>query len=71
MKPGPTVMFVGVSKRSWQAEIIQDHLEEAEEMFEVLVVSPEGTVIGNTDKAEVTIGDIRETGQNNMCFTPQ
>uniref|UniRef100_A0A3Q1H8X6 C-type lectin domain-containing protein n=1 Tax=Anabas testudineus TaxID=64144 RepID=A0A3Q1H8X6_ANATE len=50
----------GVSKRSWQAEIIQDHLEEAEEMFEVQLVSPEGTVIGNTYTAVVTIRDIRE-----------
>lgn len=55
-----------MSKRSWQAEIIQDHLEEAEEMFEVLLVSPDGTVIGNTDKAEVTIRDIRERGQINI-----
>lgn len=59
-------MFVGVSKRSWQAEIIQDHLEEAEEMFEVLLVSPEGAVIGSTEKAEVTIGDIKEGGENNV-----
>ncbi|KAL6118931.1 frem1 [Pungitius sinensis] len=47
----------GVSKRSWQIQIIQDHLEEAVEMFEVLLVSPEGTVIGSIDKAPVTIRD--------------
>ncbi|XP_041821251.1 FRAS1-related extracellular matrix protein 1a [Chelmon rostratus] len=50
----------GVSKRSWQAEIIQDDLEEAEEAFEVLLVSPEGTVIGSINKAQVTI---RESGR--------
>lgn len=50
---------IGMLKRSWQAEIIQDHLEEAEEAFEVLLVSPEGTVIGNINKTQVTI---RESG---------
>ncbi|XP_070711353.1 FRAS1-related extracellular matrix protein 1a [Pempheris klunzingeri] len=47
----------GVSKRSWQTEIIQDHLEEAEETFEVLLVFPEGTVISNINKAQVIIRD--------------
>lgn len=46
-----------MSKRSWQTEIIQDHLEEAAEMFEVLLTSPEGTVIGSVSKAQVTIRD--------------
>lgn len=53
-------VYTGVSKRSWQAEIIQDDLEEAEEAFEVLLVSPEGTVIGSINKAQVTI---RESGR--------
>lgn len=62
MRPAPTLVkswdvsvSVGVSKRSWQIEIVQDHLEEAEEMFEVLLVSPEGTVISSINKAQVTI----------------
>lgn len=33
-------------------------------MFEVMLVSPEGTVIGNTDKTEVTIRDTGERGKN-------
>ncbi|XP_055369067.1 FRAS1-related extracellular matrix protein 1a isoform X2 [Betta splendens] len=61
--PSSLIQFdPGVSRRSWQAEIIQDDLEEAEEMFEVLLVSPEGTVIGNTHKADVTIRDNGERG---------
>lgn len=48
-------MCVGVSKRSWHAEIIRDHLEEAEETFEVLLVSPEGTVISSIHTAQVII----------------
>ncbi|KAA8582572.1 hypothetical protein FQN60_006243 [Etheostoma spectabile] len=36
---------------------VQDHLEEAEETFEVLLVSPQGTVIGSNNKARVTIKD--------------
>lgn len=64
MRPAPTLVndcdvsvYVGVSKRSWRSEIVQDHLEEAEEMFEVLLVSPQGTVIGSNNKARVTIKD--------------
>uniref|UniRef100_UPI0037E8F5E3 FRAS1-related extracellular matrix protein 1a n=1 Tax=Semicossyphus pulcher TaxID=241346 RepID=UPI0037E8F5E3 len=56
--PSSLIQFdPGVSKRTWQTEITQDHLEEAEEVFEVLLVSPEGTVIGRTDKTQVTIRD--------------
>lgn len=54
---------VGVSKRSWQTEIILDHLEEAEELFEVLLVSPEGTMIGSINKAQITI---RDTGRGQV-----
>ncbi|XP_026182676.1 FRAS1-related extracellular matrix protein 1a isoform X2 [Mastacembelus armatus] len=58
INPSSLIQFdPGVSKRSWQTEAIQDHLEEAEEMFEVLLVSPEGTVIGSISKATVTIRD--------------
>lgn len=38
-------------------EIIQDHLEEADETFELLLVSPEATVIGRIQKAQITIRD--------------
>lgn len=44
-----------MSQRSWQIQIIQDNLEEAEEVFEVLLASPEGTVVGSNSKAQVTI----------------
>ncbi|XP_034712307.1 FRAS1-related extracellular matrix protein 1a isoform X2 [Etheostoma cragini] len=58
ISPSSLVQFdPGVAKRSWRSEIIQDHLEEAEEMFEVLLVSPQGTVIGRNNKAQVTIKD--------------
>ncbi|XP_056298988.1 FRAS1-related extracellular matrix protein 1a [Pseudoliparis swirei] len=56
--PSSLIQFdPGVSKRSWQSEIIQDHLEETVEVFEVLLVSPEGAVIGSISKAQVTIRD--------------
>lgn len=48
---------LGMSKRNWQIEITQDHLEEADEVFEVTLVSPEGTVLGSISKAQVTIRD--------------
>ncbi|XP_054457205.1 FRAS1-related extracellular matrix protein 1a isoform X2 [Anoplopoma fimbria] len=58
ISPSSLIQFdPGVSKRTWQTKIIQDHLEEAVEMFEVLLVSPEGTVIGSINKAKVTIRD--------------
>ncbi|XP_018549331.2 LOW QUALITY PROTEIN: FRAS1-related extracellular matrix protein 1a [Lates calcarifer] len=61
ISPSSLIQFdPGVSKRSWQIEIIRDHLEEAEEMFEVLLISPEGTVIGTINRAQVTI---RDSGQ--------
>nr|XP_020450558.1 FRAS1-related extracellular matrix protein 1 isoform X2 [Monopterus albus] len=59
----------GVSKRSWQTEILQDHIEEAEEMFELLLVSPESTVIGSINKAQVTIRD-SGTGQCQLNQVP-
>ncbi|KAM9425545.1 FRAS1-related extracellular matrix protein 1a [Pholidichthys leucotaenia] len=58
INPSSLIQFdPGVSKRSWYIEIIQDNLEEAEEMFEVLLESPEGTVIGSINKALLTIRD--------------
>ncbi|CAB1345182.1 unnamed protein product [Coregonus sp. 'balchen'] len=52
LSPSSLIQFdPGVSKRSWRIEITQDHLEEAEETFEVTLVSPEGTVVGSTSKA--------------------
>lgn len=49
---------LGVARRTLQVKIIHDYLEEATETFEVLLASPEGTVIGNINKAQVSI---RET----------
>ncbi|XP_059211374.1 FRAS1-related extracellular matrix protein 1a [Centropristis striata] len=58
ISPSSLIQFdPGVSKTSWQTEIIQDNLEEPDEMFEVLLVSPEGTVIGSFNKTRVTIRD--------------
>lgn len=58
INPSSLVQFdPGVSKRSWQTKIIQDHLEEAEEVFEVQLADPEGTVVGSISKAQVTIRD--------------
>ncbi|XP_061665126.1 FRAS1-related extracellular matrix protein 1a [Syngnathoides biaculeatus] len=47
----------GVTRRSLNIEVIQDQLEEADEEFEVLLILPEGTVIGSVKKAQVTIKD--------------
>ncbi|XP_028263008.1 FRAS1-related extracellular matrix protein 1a [Parambassis ranga] len=58
INPSSLIQFdPGVSKRSWQTEIIGDHLEEVDETFEVLLVSPEGTVLGSINRAQVTIRD--------------
>ncbi|XP_029310735.1 FRAS1-related extracellular matrix protein 1a isoform X2 [Cottoperca gobio] len=58
INPSSLIQFdPGVSKRSWQTEIVQDHLEEAIETFEVLLVFPEATMIGRINKAQVTIKD--------------
>ncbi|XP_051918157.1 FRAS1-related extracellular matrix protein 1a isoform X2 [Hippocampus zosterae] len=47
----------GVSLKIWNIEVIQDQLEEADEVFEVLLIFPEGTVIASVKKAQVTIKD--------------
>ncbi|KAM6909056.1 FRAS1-related extracellular matrix protein 1a [Xenentodon cancila] len=58
INPSSLVQFdPGVSKRRWQTEVIQDQIEEADEKFEVLLVSSEATVIGRTNKAELIIKD--------------
>lgn len=41
----------------WQLEIIQDHIEEADETCEVQLVSPEATIIKSISKAEIIIRD--------------
>ncbi|XP_063756912.1 FRAS1-related extracellular matrix protein 1a isoform X2 [Eleginops maclovinus] len=71
ISPSSLIQFdPGVSKRSWQTEIIQDQLEEAVEIFEVLLISPEGTVIGNISKAQVKIRDSGR-GQNWLNQDPK
>uniref|UniRef100_A0A3Q3FCR4 Fras1 related extracellular matrix 1a n=1 Tax=Labrus bergylta TaxID=56723 RepID=A0A3Q3FCR4_9LABR len=66
ISPSSLIQFdPGVSKRIWQTEIIQDHLEESEEKFEVLLVSPDGTVIGRIDTAQVTIKESGSCSNNN------
>uniref|UniRef100_A0A665UUC3 FRAS1-related extracellular matrix protein 1 n=1 Tax=Echeneis naucrates TaxID=173247 RepID=A0A665UUC3_ECHNA len=61
ISPSSLIQFdPGVSERKWQIEVIQDHLEEAEETFEVLLVSPEGTIISGISSAQV---NIRDSGQ--------
>uniref|UniRef100_A0A3Q2Q6U8 FRAS1-related extracellular matrix protein 1 n=1 Tax=Fundulus heteroclitus TaxID=8078 RepID=A0A3Q2Q6U8_FUNHE len=56
--PSSLIQFdPGVAKRSWQAEIVEDDIEEADELFEVLLVSPEASVIGSISKAQLTIRD--------------
>uniref|UniRef100_A0A6Q2ZAF0 C-type lectin domain-containing protein n=1 Tax=Esox lucius TaxID=8010 RepID=A0A6Q2ZAF0_ESOLU len=58
LSPSSLIQFdPGVSKRSWRIEITQDHLEEAEETFEVVLVAPEGALLGSTSKALVKIRD--------------
>ncbi|XP_054912533.1 FRAS1-related extracellular matrix protein 1a [Poeciliopsis prolifica] len=66
--PSSLIQFdPGVAKQSWQTEIVEDHIEEADERFEVLLVSPEATVIGRISKAELTI---RDSG-NGQCWLNQ
>ncbi|KAL0970327.1 hypothetical protein UPYG_G00240500 [Umbra pygmaea] len=56
--PSSLIQFdPGVSKRSWRIEITQDQLEEADEVFEVSLVSPEGAVLGSISSALVRIRD--------------
>lgn len=50
-------MCSGVATRQWKVELVQDHLEESEEMFEVTLDSPVGAVQRGSAKAVITIMD--------------
>ncbi|XP_034021139.1 FRAS1-related extracellular matrix protein 1a isoform X2 [Thalassophryne amazonica] len=69
--PSPLIQFdPGARKQSWTVAIIKDQLEEADEVFEVMLTSPDGTVIGRNQKAWVIIQDAergpcrQDQGQN-------
>lgn len=50
-------LFPGVVSRVWKVEIVQDSLEEADEKFEVNLVSPVGAVLKVNSKATIFIKD--------------
>ncbi|XP_030635867.1 FRAS1-related extracellular matrix protein 1a isoform X3 [Chanos chanos] len=52
----------GAARRSWKVDIVPDSLEEAEEKFEVTLVSPESAVLRGNTKAIVRIVD-SQTGK--------
>lgn len=47
----------GVANRQWKVEIVEDHLEESEEMFEVTLDSPVGAIQRGSTKAVITLMD--------------
>ncbi|XP_028850587.1 FRAS1-related extracellular matrix protein 1 isoform X2 [Denticeps clupeoides] len=47
----------GMSSRNWRVGITQDHLEEADEAFEVTLMSPVGSLLRGNTKAIVKIMD--------------
>ncbi|ROL41249.1 FRAS1-related extracellular matrix protein 1 [Anabarilius grahami] len=47
----------GMVSRVWKVEIVQDRLEEADEKFEVTLVSPVGAVLKDKSKATIFIKD--------------
>lgn len=51
-------LFPGVVSQVWKVEIVQDSLEEADEKFEVNLVSPVGAVLKDNSKATIFIKDI-------------
>uniref|UniRef100_A0A8C1JDA4 FRAS1-related extracellular matrix protein 1 n=1 Tax=Cyprinus carpio TaxID=7962 RepID=A0A8C1JDA4_CYPCA len=66
----------GVVSRVWKVEIVQDSLEEADEKFEVNLVSPVGAVLKVNSKATIFIKDTNEAQKcprgwmyhNNYCY---
>uniref|UniRef100_A0A8C1D6Q4 FRAS1-related extracellular matrix protein 1 n=1 Tax=Cyprinus carpio carpio TaxID=630221 RepID=A0A8C1D6Q4_CYPCA len=66
----------GVVSRVWKVEIVQDSLEEADEKFEVNLVSPVGAMLKDNSKATIFIKDTNEaqkcprgwTYHNNYCY---
>uniref|UniRef100_A0A8C6MF79 FRAS1-related extracellular matrix protein 1 n=1 Tax=Nothobranchius furzeri TaxID=105023 RepID=A0A8C6MF79_NOTFU len=72
MKPSSLLQFdPGIFNRRWLVELIQDHVEEADERFEALLVSPQAAVTGSIHKAELLIRDSGRGKKNNVSdFAP-
>uniref|UniRef100_A0A8B9KAF0 Fras1 related extracellular matrix 1a n=1 Tax=Astyanax mexicanus TaxID=7994 RepID=A0A8B9KAF0_ASTMX len=69
--PAPSALIQfdpGMSTRQWRLELLQDSLEEAEEVFEVTVDSPVGSVLGGNIKATITILDSRNAKAKMQCY---
>ncbi|MGH0157016.1 UNVERIFIED_CONTAM: hypothetical protein FKN15_032715 [Acipenser sinensis] len=72
LSPSSLIQFdPGVSTRTWNIGITSDRLEEAEEVFEVVLNSPVNTVLGSKMKLVVRITDSRKGQCSNSKNTGQ
>ncbi|RXM34202.1 FRAS1-related extracellular matrix protein 1 [Acipenser ruthenus] len=72
LSPSSLIQFdPGVSTRTWNIGITSDRLEEAEEVFEVVLNSPVNTVLGSKTKLVVRITDSRKGQCSNSKNTGQ
>lgn len=62
------IVCVGVAKQRWQMKIIQDHIEEADEICEVELISPEATVLKGVRRAAITIRDSGSSKSNIVVY---
>ncbi|MBN3273177.1 FREM1 protein, partial [Polyodon spathula] len=72
ISPSSLIQFdPGVSARTWNIGITSDRLEEAEEVFEVVLNSPVNTVLGSKTKLVVKIIDSKKGQCSNSRNTGQ
>ncbi len=51
--------FVGMTTATWDLEIKQDELEENNEKFRVLLKNPVNAILGERDKTNIQIVDLK------------
>ena len=56
----------GISGVTWAADIIKDTMEEGNEKFRVLLKASNNAVLGENDKATVTIVNLNKNGEYDL-----
>ena len=51
---------------TWLADIVKDSVQENNEKFRVMLKAPTNAVLGENDKATVTIVNLRRDGKLNL-----
>ncbi len=56
-------LITGISGVTWLADIVKDSVQENNEKFRVMLKAPTNAVLGENDKATVTIVNLKRDGK--------